>query len=330
MFNAYDIEPDKPFSVGPARVTIDQDYPAPMPWEDMDGLAPLAWWSLGRGSWEAPRDGRGHDSDLVAALDGVSETWATRHRAAIWAALGLSETEAAQEEARVAHEARAWEASRPLVRLEEMARHLSEMETSDQVEAAAAIWRLRGFNVLAFQRNGYCQGDSVLGLLVHTRDFLERVGLGFPDKRTPEAIQADLEGDADLLAAWAFGDVYGYCIQDSETGETLDSCCGFYGAYWRKDSDVLAEAQAALEAAARDQAQEAQEAAQEARQAFLEVRSEWKATRAALGHLAAPGALCAALGRESRRLAETWAAARKRARAWAALIPQTETPNAGA
>lgn len=36
-------------------------------------------------------------------------------------------------------------------------------------------------------------------------------------------------GEAEEFNTWANGDVYGYTITDDETGETVDSCLGFYG-----------------------------------------------------------------------------------------------------
>ena len=37
-----------------------------------------------------------------------------------------------------------------------------------------------------------------------------------------------MEGTFKLYADWAFGDVYGFRVEDSE-GEVLDSCWGYYG-----------------------------------------------------------------------------------------------------
>ncbi len=110
--------------------------------------------------------------------------------------------------------------------LDDMAPGSSRSWPVDYVEALADIWSLAGCDVLSFQRSGYCQGDSVLGLLVATPEWRKRVGAPAGDM--------DLEPQADVFGAWAFGECYGYVIEDSE-GEHLDSCWGYYGANFDKN-----------------------------------------------------------------------------------------------
>lgn len=312
----FDIETGKAVEIGPALLTIEADDSPDMPWQSWDGLAPLAWYGLGHGRWEGPHlEAEGPDS-ILAPLDGVSATWAARHRAAIWGALEMTRTAWESLEEEIARDAREDRAPRGQVRLDRMAERLEEMaqgSKSDYLDAVAALWRLRGVSALAFQRNGYSQGDSVLGLLVQTPAFLKRVGLESPDRRTPEEIKADLEAEADLLGAWAFGDVFRYVLETPD-GAHLDSCWGFYGAYWSEGGKYLLEAaQERLAGLAPDHAAQAAQAAQEARQAFLEARRE---ARNAQADGQARPTLCALLARHLGGLADTWREKKAEARAW--------------
>lgn len=96
-------------------------------------------------------------------------------------------------------------------------------DSLEYLEALCGLWTLAGFPANTYQRNGYSQGDSIYALFVSTPAFLRDSGL---TKRKAAALGN--ESEADLLAAYCFGDVYGYAIE-TESGETLDSCFGFYG-----------------------------------------------------------------------------------------------------
>ena len=45
------------------------------------------------------------------------------------------------------------------------------------------------------------------------------------------------QGEINEFLAWAEGEVYGFVVKDDETGETLDSCWGFYGDDGRKAAE---------------------------------------------------------------------------------------------
>ena len=73
-------------------------------------------------------------------------------------------------------------------------------------------------------------------LLAHTVDSIETVQ--FPVMASPKLdgirclivngeAEADMSLQADEYAAWLWGNVYGYRIED-ETGEEVESCYGFY------------------------------------------------------------------------------------------------------
>lgn len=79
---------------------------------------------------------------------------------------------------------------------------------------------------------GYRQGDYADLLIVATPEAIEEFGC------TDPVTVEDLQSQAKLYGAWAWGDVYGYIVErvfvDPEDDEVyvteeLDSCWGFYG-----------------------------------------------------------------------------------------------------
>lgn len=323
--NAHDIETGTPLNLGPCRLTIEHDDSPDSPWESWDCQTPLAWASLERFHMTLNE----HDSGdgILDPLGDVSPAWASRHWRALCKVLDLD----AQ-----AHDSDARETARdygePLgaVRLEAFAQALEDMKGStwgvlvDYLDAVAAIWELRGVPALAFQRNGYSQGDSVLGLLVATPAHAARCG--FDLKAPGHDIRESLERDADLFGAWAFGDVYGFTLED-DSGDVLDSCWGFYGCPWGNNPErggawaVLDAARDALGHLAPAQVTTAQAEAEAARVAFLEGKAE---ARAAQAQGFRNGRLCAMVRGALKAEAETWRDAARRARAWAALAADLE------
>lgn len=95
------------------------------------------------------------------------------------------------------------------------------------LEALCALFRLNGIPAEVFERNGYSQGDEANGLIVMTPEWKERVGAPHATMRRIEEAVADMSLTADEYAAWIWGDVYGFRIED-ETGTEVDSCYGFY------------------------------------------------------------------------------------------------------
>lgn len=95
---------------------------------------------------------------------------------------------------------------------------------------------------------GYSQGDCAYVLIVLTDKFFERTGC---DRKNSESI---LKGTRELFDTWAWGDVYGFIIEEcksyakvpaeefkygsmdnvefEEEWEEIDSCWGFYGTNW--------------------------------------------------------------------------------------------------
>ena len=62
-------------------------------------------------------------------------------------------------------------------------------------------------------------------------------------KKILEYVNSNLDGEIETFQNWANGEVYGYIVTNNETGETLDSCYGFYG---EKDVKEEAESNAKL------------------------------------------------------------------------------------
>jgi hypothetical protein len=95
------------------------------------------------------------------------------------------------------------------------------------LETLSALFRLNGIPAETFVRNGYSQGDEAHGLLVMTPEWKERVGAPHATMRRIKEAVADMSLSADEYAAWIWGDVYGFRIED-ETGTEVESCYGFY------------------------------------------------------------------------------------------------------
>lgn len=126
-------------------------------------------------------------------------------------------------------------------------------------------------------RRGYVQGSEVRIFVLLTPAWAEVVGLDLTDPHAaPQA-----ENAADLYAAWAFGDCYGYEIYaitadedgDDTTGEgeSLESLWGYYGRE-HEESGLLSQARESVQClvAERDQKRLADEekAKIEARESF--------------------------------------------------------------
>jgi len=199
-------------------VVIWQDQFAENPYERGEGMAPALW---------LHPDGHHGDlheyggQDLEAFFGHVPLAWVSRHWRAIAKALDLTET---VFDAECREDARDWGASLPCVRREKFADYLAEKRATtwgagrDYLETLAALYRLAKIPADTFQRNGYSQGDSAYGLIVHIPAWCELVGAGGD-------IAADMKGDADTYGAWCWGDVYGFTVPDGEE----PSCGGFYG-----------------------------------------------------------------------------------------------------
>jgi len=221
QLSEYDIELDTPIEIGGLVVTIGHDADSENPWDCWDCMTPLVWTSGNRkGRFEVADSGDG----ILTPLDDVSPAWTSRHWRALCKVFDIDSNEFDSD-------SREWSRdygdSLGQSRLDLLRKHLSRLEfesvaSIDYFDVIASIWNLRGASTLVFQRNGYSQGDSIWGILAVTPEHVKRCGSNV------DTLTRGLKSDADLLAQWAFGDVYWFDISDT-AGNSLDSCGGFYG-----------------------------------------------------------------------------------------------------
>lgn len=110
-------------------------------------------------------------------------------------------------------------------------------DAREQFDILSAIYEAHGITCLNACRRGHSQGDFVRLFIALTPDWLKATGC---KKADADKI---LKSSADLYAAWAFGDVYGYTVTD-KNGDDVDSCWGFYGDEGLKDGKFEAESAA--------------------------------------------------------------------------------------
>lgn len=93
---------------------------------------------------------------------------------------------------------------------------------TDSLDLIGEVWGWKGAAWVSVSRHGYSQSCWAEILVVATPEWCAKIGCTEPPS------QKSLEATADLYAAWAYGDTFGYVIEDPE-GEEIDSCWGFYG-----------------------------------------------------------------------------------------------------
>ena len=106
-----------------------------------------------------------------------------------------------------------------------------------------AICKRAGVACYNGQSNGYSQGNTSLVLVIATPAWVDLVGA------PAESLPAQCEAAFDLYGAWAWGDVYGYTLEDGG-GNELDhmgaSVWGFYG-YDHEKSGLMEAARNAID-----------------------------------------------------------------------------------
>lgn len=206
------------FTVAGYEVEIWRDSDTSNPYDDCDGMAPALWLSL-RGGFTEYGNAR-----LTRFFSHVPASWVSRHWRAIAAALDLSEIEH-DKEAR--EDAARYGQSLSETRRELFANALEYLQSDswgrgcDYLETLASLYNLFGWPAQTYERNGYCQGDSVRGLIVFAPDWVQLVGAN------PERAADDMRGQADTYGAWVWGDCYGYTV--TRDGEDIGQCGGFIG-----------------------------------------------------------------------------------------------------
>lgn len=226
-------QPGEPIEVGPFSVEIVHDeFCNDHPADNDEGFPPVIN-SYGNGEGVAREGVEPHFFSTVSAH------WCSRHWRAICGILDIDQA-AHDEEAR---DYAAGGYSLSDTRQELFADALQELvpggyngrrSPTDWLDTLAALYTLAGSPAFSMARTGYCQGDYVHILIVYTPEWCERVGFD-PKRQDPEK---DAAAMADQIGAWAFGDCYGYRIEDAD-GEELDSCYGYLGAWWSKAGEHL-------------------------------------------------------------------------------------------
>lgn len=106
--------------------------------------------------------------------------------------------------------------------------YFEQQSSSDKMELLADLYQAIGVPALRKSVHGSSQGDYAEVLLVATPEWVKEVGIA------PERIEQSLKSDAELYGNWAFGNCYGYTIEEIDEA----GCWGFYG-YNHEESGLL-------------------------------------------------------------------------------------------
>ena len=267
----HDFEIGKPKKVGPVTITIEQDTDGTNPWEDCDCMTPIAWCS---------NRGRINDKfgdDILSPFSKVTQEWVAEKWDQLCKILDLK-PEYELEKLKEYNDGEVEDGELHDFISEALNDKAGERTSwpVDYFDALEAIWELMGIPAHAFQVNGYSQGDCICGILVCTPEHAKECG--FTLNAPNHDIREGLKTDAALFGAWAFGDIYGYVIE--EDGDQLDSCWGFYGSPWGNNPNKKGEwavfdaVMEALEGNVRFRVQVLQRQIRESRQGLLEMRAE--------------------------------------------------------
>lgn len=214
------------FTLAGYTVEISHDQDADSPYDAWEGNSPAIWMSLRGGFTEYG------GASLESFFDRVSAAWVSRNWRAICRALDVSESShdvQAREDQRYSGDTLSGARSSAFIDTLHNMRAETWCHGIDYLTALRDLYRLAGIPAQTFQRNGYCQGDSVYGLIVMTPEWAETAGAphakGKPDMA---ACERDMASQADAYGAWVWGDVYGFSIT-GPGADSGDSCWGFYG-----------------------------------------------------------------------------------------------------
>lgn len=104
---------------------------------------------------------------------------------------------------------------------DQLANTIDNLDHSERLDALCSLYNAAGIPAVCSSVRGYCQGDYVEVLAVATPEFQKACGNGADYDWI-----GSLEQSVKLFGYWAFGDVYGYTIDELD-----DSCWGYYGDY---------------------------------------------------------------------------------------------------
>ena len=215
--NRFDIEIGKAQRIGPFRVTIHHHESPENPWENWDCMTPMLTYSESTQTYDSG-DGIEDFFDQVPN----SSRWVSRNWRKIAAILEIDEATADQGAREYVEN---YGGSLSDSRYDYFREALSEKAphsrcwgtACDYFDMLEALYDLAGIPALSTQRNGYSQGDCVRILLVATPAPAKRCGWAPDYDPNP-----GLKTDSDLYGACAWGDVYGYSIDDAQTGGRVD------------------------------------------------------------------------------------------------------------
>lgn len=223
---------EETFEIQGVSVEIWHDPHGQNPYDDCDGMAPALWLHPERYHGCIHEYG-GHD--LEAFFCKVSRAFVSRHWRAIAAILDLPESEVDSD---CRETLASYGGHLSDIRQEYFAERLQEMRATtwgagiDYLEALRALYVLAGIAADTFEISGYCQGDVARGLIVHLPEWREKVGC---PARDAEALKRDMEAEARAYEAWAWGNCYGFTVDND------DSCGGFYGFDVDHIADMIAD-----------------------------------------------------------------------------------------
>lgn len=222
------------------KIEIDQDQFAENPRKAWEGNAPMI--TCGLRETVTEYDGANDIADFFAR---VSIGWVSRH----WRKIaGILEMDSAEFDADCKEEQADHGGGMGDIRADLFREHLDGMKpgyyssASGYFQALESLYTLAGYVCLHSTATGFCQGDHIDALLVSTPEHRKFCAGDSKWNETKESLQKA----AELFEAWAFGYVYGYSIE-GKSGETLDSCCGFYG-YDHDESGLMVEAKSNIDA----------------------------------------------------------------------------------
>lgn len=223
------------------------------PWKAWDGNAPCISLSFDHGRAYVTEYDKDAGCNLLRPFDHIGATVLRRHMAAICSAFdafdvynswgGKLSDFASWLQSEALDNQASYGGSLTEHKAELLQEALDGMRESDRLECLQSIYSAIGWPALCTSTSGYSQGDYIELLFVITPQFAKAMGMENRRKYTAESWQKDMLQARDLFGAWAWGDVYGFAVE--QDGETLDSCWGFYGA----DFDESGLASAAIESA---------------------------------------------------------------------------------
>lgn len=149
------------------------------------------------------------------ALEGIAPSTAQyrRHKKALWEAIGEDPAEVAKDYAYSANDLENYFADK-----------LHDLRSDQEFDTLETIGRILGIPCLSSSSSGYCQGDYVDVLVVWTPEF-EKI-TGVTKKQAAANNYAMLRSNVKTWGAWAWGDVYGWKVEDPD-GEEVDRCGGY-------------------------------------------------------------------------------------------------------